>query len=204
MFFIPSFQAAPYTSAGMQNVQARSMLLRTIVVQIAANARNVEGGIRAALAAVAPDLNVMRVLSMPAQVSGNFRLQRLMARLTSAYGLLALALAALGLYGITAYGVAQRTREIGVRMALGADRRRIVWTCLRGPLAQTFAGLAIGVLAAAAASRALRAQLFDVGALEPSVFLGAVAALVVSAVVAAALPARRAASVSPASALRDS
>jgi ABC-type antimicrobial peptide transport system permease subunit len=125
-----------------------------------------------------------------------------MARLTSIYGVLALALASLGLYGVTAYGVSQRTREIGVRMALGADRGRIIRTCVRGPLARTCAGLAIGVLASVLVGRTLSAQLYGVGGLDWTVFGTATLALALSAVAAAALPARRAASVNPAAALR--
>jgi predicted permease len=202
MMFFPSFQAAPYTSPGMQTMQARSMLLRSLIVQISPTSRNVEGAVRQALAAVDPDLTVERVVPLPRQVSGNFRLERLMARLTSVYGLLALALASLGLYGVTAYGVAQRRREIGVRMALGADTWTIVRTCLRGPLVQTCVGLAIGLAAALVAGRALSSQLYGVGGLDPTVFVGATLVLVLSAIVAAALPARRAASVNPAIALR--
>ena len=151
---------------------------------------------------MSPDVTVIRALPMSAQVSGNFRLQRLMARLTSLYGLLALALASLGLYGVTAYGVSRRTREIGVRMALGADRARVVRSCIRGPVAQTVTGLALGAAGAVLAGRAIRAQLFGVEPVNLAVLGTATLALVVSAVVAAALPARRAAGVNPAAALR--
>jgi predicted permease len=202
MLFIPSFQAAPYTSAGMRATQARSMLLRSAVLQISPTSRNVEAGIRQAVASVDANLNVLRIITMPVQVSANFRLERLMARLTSVYGLLALALATLGLYGVTAYGVSQRTREIGVRMALGANRWRVVRTCVRGPLMQTCVGLGLGLLGAYFAGQALSTQLYGVGGLDPTVFVGATLALVVSAMLAAALPARRAASVNPATALR--
>jgi predicted permease len=202
MLFLPSFQTVEYSDPTARNVQARSTLPRTIVAQVAPAARNVEAGIRQALADVEPNLNVMRVLPMTLQVSGNFRLERLMARLTSIYGVLALALASLGLYGVTAYGVSQRTREIGVRMALGADRGRIIRTCVRGPLARTCAGLAIGVLASVLVGRTLSAQLYGVGGLDWTVFGTATLALALSAVAAAALPARRAASVNPAAALR--
>lgn len=202
MIFIPSFQAAPYTSAGMRATQARSMLLRSVVVQASPTARDIEGGIRQALGGVDPNLNVLRVITMPAQVSANFRLERLMARLTSIYGLLALALASLGLYGVTAYGVSQRRREIGVRMALGAGRWQVVRACMRGPLLQTCVGLALGLAGAYFAGQALSTQLYGIGGLDAKVFAGATLALILSAVLAAALPARRAASVNPATALR--
>jgi predicted permease len=202
MLFLPSFQTVEYSDASAVNVQARSTLPRAIVVRIPPGARNIEAGIRQALAEVDPNLNVMRVLPMPLQVSANFRLERLMARLTSIYGLLALALASVGLYGVTAYGVSQRTRELGVRMALGADRRRIIRTCVRGPLVHTCVGLAIGLLAAGVATRAISAQLYGVQGFDPKVFSAALLALVLSAIAAAVLPARRAASLNPATALR--
>jgi predicted permease len=202
MMFIPSFQIVEQESAGGRTMQASSLLLRTIVLQVSPSARNVEAAIRQALAAVDANLNVVRIVPLPVQVSANFRLERLMARLTSIYGLLALALASLGLYGVTAYGVSQRTREIGVRMALGADRWRVVRMCVRGPLVQTCAGLAIGLPCAYFAGQALSTQLYGVGSLDPKVFAGATLALTVTAFLAAALPARRAASVNPAAALR--
>jgi ABC-type antimicrobial peptide transport system permease subunit len=151
---------------------------------------------------VDPDLNVIRVLPMALQVSANFRLERLMAQLTSIYGVLALALASLGLYGVTAYGVSLRTREIGVRMALGAGRGRVIRTCIRGPLLQTGAGLVIGAIAALLMGRALRTQLYGVGGVDPAVLGVAILTLALSAIAATALPARRAASVNPAAALR--
>lgn len=202
MIFIPSFQTVEQESPGGRTMQASSLLLRTIVLQISPNARNVEAGIRQAVASVDPNLNVSRIVSLPVQISANFRLQRLMSRLTSIYGVLALALASLGLYGVTAYGVSQRTREIGVRMALGADRWGVVRTCVRGPLVHTCIGLTLGLVGAYFAGRVLSTQLYGMGGLNVTVFVSATLALVVSAILAAALPARRAASVSPATALR--
>jgi macrolide transport system ATP-binding/permease protein len=202
MLFLPSFQIAEYTDPTARNVQARSTLPRAIVVRTSPTARNVEAGIRQALASVDPNITVIRVTPMPQQVSGNFRLERLMARLTSVYGGLALLLASLGLYGVTAYGVSQRTREIGVRMALGANRGRIVRTCVRGPIVQTAAGLVIGLAAALLASRALSTQLYGVEGIDLRVLGIAILALVLCATIAAALPARRAAAVDPAAALR--
>ena len=202
MLFLPSFQTVEYSDPTGRSVQARSTLPRAIVIQLAPNAPSVEGGIRQALAGTDPNLTITRVLPMTVQVAVNFRLERLMAYLTSIYGVLALALASLGLYGLTTYAVSQRTREIGVRMALGANRSRIIRTCVRGPLVQTSAGIAIGLLAALFAGRAINAQLYGVERLDWGVFGAAIVMLALSAIAASALPARRAASVNPASALR--
>ena len=103
---------------------------------------------------------------------------------------------------MTAYGVARRTREIGVRMALGADRARIMKTVLRGPLLQTVIGLAIGLPLALLAGRALSAQLYEIGQADPIVLGGATLVLLMSAILAAVLPARRAAGLDPTRALR--
>jgi ABC-type antimicrobial peptide transport system permease subunit len=158
--------------------------------------------LRRALAEVDPDMAVVRVLSMARQVDLNFGVNRLMARLTGAYALLALAVAALGLYGVTAYEVARRTREIGVRMALGADRSRILREVLGSALAQTGAGLLIGSPAALLATGALASLLYGVDAHSPVALGAAAAALLASAALAALVPAHRAASIDPARALR--
>ena len=203
MIFLPAFQLARYDDAADRNVQARSTLLRAIVIQSAPGATGIEASVRRTLAAIDPNLTVLRVDRLGDQVALSFRLERLMSRLTSAYGGLALVLAAIGLYGVTAYGVARRTREIGVRMALGADRTRIMKTVLRGPVLQTVAGLAIGLPLALLAGRALSTQLYEIGQSDPVVLSGAALILLVSAIVAAVLPARRAASVDPTRALRS-
>jgi ABC-type antimicrobial peptide transport system permease subunit len=118
------------------------------------------------------------------------------------YGLLALALATVGLYGVTAFGVTQRTREIGVRMALGADRRSIIGTVLRGPVAQTVIGLAVGVPLALVAARSIGTQLVGIGAADPRVLVMTTLVLFFCAVIAAVVPARRAAAINPTQALR--
>jgi predicted permease len=202
MLFLPSFQTVEYADATARGVQARSTLPRAVVLQVAPAAQGIERGVRRAIAGADANLSVVRIITLASQVSANFRLERLMAQLTSVYGLLALALASLGLYGVTAYGVSLRTREIGVRMALGADRAGVVRTCVRGPLVHTCVGLAIGVAGALLVGRAVRAQLYGVEGIDPAVLVGAVAVMVLSAAVAAALPARRAASLNPATALR--
>jgi predicted permease len=203
MLFLPSFQTVEYVDATARSVQARSTLPRTIVVQTAPGAPGVEGGVRRTLADADPGINVLRVLPLTQQVAGNFRIERLLSRLLTIYGGLALALALLGLYGVTAYGVSQRRREIGVRMALGADRLGVVRTCLRRPLAQTGVGLVIGLVASVVIGRAIASQLYGVAGFDVGAFGTAVVTLLASAVIAAVLPARRAASVDPSAVLRQ-
>ena len=202
MIFMPAFQSVEYATPGERSVQARSGLMRAIIVRTAAGSGTLEGPIRKALTEVDPNLAVTRVIAHVTQVALNFRIQRLMAALTSVYGLLALGLAALGLYGVTSYGVTQRTREIGVRMALGADRGRIVRTVLTGPVRQTFLGLGIGFPLAYGATRLISTQLYEVGQQDPAILTGAALVLVVAAVVAAVVPALRAAAIEPTKALR--
>jgi predicted permease len=203
MIFFPALQIAAYDDATATNVQLRSLLMGAVVLRVAPGAANIEALLRQAFAEIDPDLTITRVLPMTTQVSLNFRLNRLMARLTAAYGLLALVVAALGLYGVTAYAVARRTREIGVRMALGADRSRVLADVLRGALAQTGIGLLIGIPLALGATGALASLLFGVTSRDPMVFAQTSLALLLSAAVAAVLPARRAASIDPARALRS-
>jgi predicted permease len=202
MIFLPGFQSGDYADQSARNVQGRSMLLHAIVVQTASGAANIEPALRAAIAEVDPNINVLRVLPMTTQVSVNFRVERLLARLTSLYGLLALALACLGLYGVTTYTVAQRTREIGVRMALGADRTAVMRSIVGAPLVETLAGLAIGIPLALTAGRAMSTQLFGLGGQDPWVLSAAIVVLVVTTAIAAAIPAMRAASLDPVKALR--
>ncbi len=202
MIFLPAFRAVEYTESSAASVQARSMLLRTLILHSSVDLAVLESAIRPTIAEVDPDINVIRVRSLAEQVSVNFRIERLMARLTSMYGLLALLLASIGLYGITAISVAQCTREIGVRMALGADRSRIVASVVRGPVRQTLAGLAIGVPLALVASRSIATQLYGVGNADPLVFGGATVVLLGSAAIAAIVPALRATSINPTQALR--
>jgi predicted permease len=202
MLFLPAFQQAPYKDAGGASVQARSGLMRTLIVHTKPNTGTLEAQIRRALAEVEPAVTVVRVMPHGDQVSVNFRMQRLMATLTSVYGMLALGLAALGLYGVTSYGVSQRTREIGVRMALGADRLRIIRTVLASPLREVIAGLAIGLPAAYFATKIIERQLFEVGYRDPRIMTVAAVVLLVAAVVAAILPALRAAAIQPTKVLR--
>jgi ABC-type antimicrobial peptide transport system permease subunit len=139
---------------------------------------------------------------MAEQVAGNFNIERLIATLTVAFGAVALLLACLGLYGVTAYSVSRRTREIGIRMAVGATRGGVLITILRGALLQLAAGLALGIPSALVAGRLLQANLFGVSAHDPATLVVSIAVLAASAVAAAVIPARRAATLDPVRALR--
>ncbi len=204
MIFLPAFQTADYEGEpGGASVQARSMQLRTLVLHAAVPPGQLEPAVRQALAEVDRDVTVARVVALEDQVSVNFRIERLMANLTTVYAMLALALAAVGLYGVTAFGVRQRTREIGVRLALGAGRPQIVRAVMVGPLVQTVVGLAIGLPAAFAATRAISTQLHGVEAGDPLVFGTAAVGLLVTTAVAALIPAWRATAIDPTDALRS-
>lgn len=125
-----------------------------------------------------------------------------MARLTELFGVLALILACLGLYGLTAYTVARRTNEIGIRMALGADRGNVLGLVLRSALVQVGLGLAIGIPAALAGGHLLASQLYRVKSYDPAILGAAALILAASAILAASVPASRASRVDPIIALR--
>ena len=202
MIFMPDFQLPPARD-GAGNSMARSTLLRAVSIHATVGAGVLEPQIRQAVARVTPDVTVVRVVPMADQVAGNFRLNKLLSGLTSAYGLLALALAFLGLYAVTSFTVARRTREIGIRMALGADRSRVIRDVVRGALGHTLLGLVVGVPAALLSTGTIAALLYSVRPRDPLVISGAALILVLSAIVAAVVPARRAAAVDPTRALRN-
>ena len=162
-----------------------------------------ESQVRHALADVNPDLAVIDFMTFAKQVDGNFTQQAMIAKLTSLFGLLALVLASVGLYGVTAYTVERRTNEIGIRMALGANRPDVLKLILRGALLQMAVALAIGIPVTIAAGRAMAAQLFGVKSYDPRILLLSTAALVVAAFLAAVIPAGRAATLDPIRALRN-
>ena len=149
-----------------------------------------------------PDLPVYSPRSMEEVVLGGLRERRLAARLTASFALIALGLAVLGIYGITSYGVRRRTREMGIRMALGAERREILGLVVARGMKLTLIGIAIGLVSAFAATRFLRSLLFEVSPTDPLTF-GAIALLLAASALAACyLPARRAARLDPLTALR--
>jgi ABC-type antimicrobial peptide transport system permease subunit len=144
----------------------------------------------------------VEISSLEALVSGSVADRRLLLTLVAAFAVLALILAASGIYGVLSQAVAQRTSEIGIRMALGADAGRVVRLMLRSAMTSVAAGAAVGVAAAMALVRLLQSFLFEVQALDPAAFAAAGAVLAAVALVAAYLPARRATRVDPLNALR--
>ena len=186
----------------MQKIQTRSFFIGGAVLKTHTSLATLEPQVRKAIAEVDPDLTVTDVLPIQEQVAANFDQQRTVAELAGMFSLLALVLAAIGLYGVTAYTVARRTGEIGVRMALGANRAKVLQLVLRGALTQTVLGLVIGIPIAIGGAKLMGTQLYRVDIWDPSALTISVAMLLLSAFVAAAIPARRAASIDPMQALR--
>ena len=179
-----------------------SQYMGDIELRVAGRPEDLNAEVRRTLADIDPNLTILDMKSLSEQVAQNFNQDRLVARLTELFGALALILACVGLYGVTAYSVARRTNEIGIRMALGADRKSVLALVLRGALGLIVLGLAIGIPAALAGGRVLASVLYGVKGWDPlTLGLGAVA-LALCALVAAFVPARRGTKVDPIIALR--
>jgi predicted permease len=202
MFFLPFLQQTPRPGAAAPARLDRSHFPQALEVQTAGAVAGFEAEIRRALAEVDRRITIRNVQPLEDEVAGGFNLERLIARLTIVFGAVALLLACLGLYGVTAYSVTRRTREIGIRMAIGASRRDVLATILRGAILQLAIGVAIGLPAAFIAGRLLQAQLFATSGRDPIVLAVALAALALSTVAAALIPAGRAAAMNPVRALR--
>ncbi len=172
------------------------------MVRSTADARLAGPSIREVVLAVNGTAQVERFQQVDAIVDGSFSRERLIATLSTSFAVLAAALAAVGLYGVIAYSLARRTSELGIRMALGAQRGHILWLVLRETLQVLVVGVAVGVAAALASTRFASSLLYGVKATDAFVFIGATLLLVVVALVAALLPARRASHIDPLIALR--
>jgi len=142
------------------------------------------------------------VTPLATQVDIALREERMLSQLTGLFGTVALLLAAIGLHGVLAYGVTQRTREIGVRLALGATRSQVLWMVLKQALRWVGAGAALGLIATLALGRLLTALLFGLNPVDPTTIAASAATMVIVAVAAAYFPARRAARLDPLTALR--
>lgn len=202
MYFLPFSQTTSFGPSGYQRLEAGTLYAYLIELSVTGAPESYEKAFRSALAEIDPNLSVINLKSYTEQVAIQFNQQRLLARLTGLFSLLALLLASLGLYGVTAYNVSRRTAEIGIRMALGANRSNVVSMVLRGALLQVAVGLVIGTLIAIVCGRYMAHQLYGVSRFDPWVLGGAILVLSACALIAGLVPARRAASIEPVEALR--
>ena len=202
MFFLPSSQHIAYSTAADNTGEKWSHYFYNLVIWLPGHPDSPETQVRRALMEVDPNLALIYCAKYDDKIALEFGQQELIARLTMLFGALALVLAAVGLYGVTAYTVEQRTNEIGIRMALGADRANVRSIVLRGAFLQVLIGLAIGIPASIAAGRAIADQLYGVKPYDPPMLALAILLLGLAAFAASVIPARRAAAVEPMRALR--
>ncbi|MBO0722180.1 MAG: FtsX-like permease family protein, partial [Blastocatellia bacterium] len=178
------------------------MYAGAIVLKTAWPVSDMETLTRQTLARIDPNLAVVKFQNFDQQIADQFIQDRLIARLATLFGALALLLATVGIYGVTAYTVAQRTSEIGIRMALGAERSQVIALVMRGTMIQAALGLAIGVPAALFFVRFIESQLYEVKGMDAWALVAAILTLVLAVATAGLIPARRAASIDPVKALR--
>ena len=202
LFFAPLAQHVHYDQPMAQMVDDRSHLIESVILQIRGTTTGLEPLVRQALAEVDPNLTLVDVRTMQQQVADRLGQERTVAQLTELFGILALVLAAVGLYGVTAYSVERRTNEIGIRIAMGANRASVIRMVLRGAFLQILIGLLIGIPASIGCARLIASQLYQVKGWDPLVLGGSVVALATCALIASIVPARRAASINPVIALR--
>ena len=202
MYFLAQGQSAHNPDPRYARFEDRSNYLNAVEMEMGAGTPGLEVQVRRALSQINPDLAVIDFLPFGDQVKTNFTQPAMIARLTSFFGILALILACIGLYGVTAYSVERRTSEIGIRMALGADRMSVLTMVLRSAFLQIGIGLAIGIPVTILGGRVIASQLFGVKPYDPLVLLITTCVLAAAAFVAAVIPARRAANTEPMRALR--
>jgi predicted permease len=202
MFYVPLAQTVKYDDPLMQRIESASHFARGILLVTDLPPATLEPELKRMLASADPNLTVTSVRTLQQQADRLVDQQRAVASLAGLFGLVALVLAAIGLYGVTAYSVAQRTNEIGIRMALGAGRGTVMSLVLQSAFRRVLFGLVLGLPLAVGAGYLLSAQLFGVKYWDPlALTIGAVA-LGLCAFFAAIIPASRAASISPIRALR--
>jgi predicted permease len=202
MFFVPLAQTVDYADELMKRIEFQSHFVRGLLLVTNTPPGQLEPQVTRALGEVDPNLTVTSVRTLQDQIERSFNQQRAVANVAGLFGLVALLLAAVGLYGVTAYSVVRRTNEIGIRMALGAGRREVMSMVLRGAFRRVVAGLVIGLPLAVGAGYLLAAQLYGVSFWDPAALGVAAAALALAAFIASLVPATRAAAIAPMTALR--
>ncbi len=202
MFYVPLAQNVPYRDPLMKRIEIESHFVRGLLLVTDISPGVLEPQLTRILTGIDPNLTINSVRTLEHQVELTFDQERAVASLAGQFGLVALGLAAVGLYGVTAYSVAQRTNEIGIRMALGAGRASVIQYILRGAMVHVAAGLALGLPLAVAAARLISNQFYLVSFWDPLALSVAAGALAICAAAAAMIPASVAASISPMIALR--
>jgi predicted permease len=200
MYFVPAMQRSISTKLPIERDE--SLYLGALVIETDRPYNNMEKLARTTLAGINPNLTVMKFQTFDDQIADRFSADRLISRLSTLFGALALLLSTVGLYGVTAYTVERRTPEIGIRMALGAERISVVGMVMRGAMIQIVIGVAIGIPVALLSVRFVRAQLYEITSADFNVMTGAILILALAAFFAGVIPARRAASIDPVRALR--
>jgi predicted permease len=202
MFYVPLAQSVDYKQDLFKSFELRTHLISGIMLVTNTPTGVLEPLLTRTLAELDPNLTIISVRTMEQQIALSFDQERAVASLAGLFGIVALLLAAVGVYGVTAYTVAQRTNEIGIRMALGADRMKVVQLVLHGAFRRVVVGLLLGLPLAIGAGRLISAQLYGVTSWDPFALTVAATALAICAFFATIIPATRAASISPMTALR--
>jgi predicted permease len=202
MFYVPLAQTVAYPDKLMAMIELRSHFIGGIMLVTDLSPGVLEAQLTRMLADIDPNLTINSIRTMRQQIDLSFDQERAVASLAGLFGVVALVLAAVGLYGVTAYTVAQRTNEIGIRMALGADRPNVIQLVLSGAFKRVLSGLLLGLPLAVGAGRLISAQLYGVTSWDPLALSVAAGALAICSFFAAIIPANRAASISPMNALR--
>jgi macrolide transport system ATP-binding/permease protein len=200
MYFVPITQRPASEKSPI--ITDISLYAGAIVIAADRPMNDMEKLAQRTLSGINPNLTIVKFQTFDQQIADRFNDSRMIAQLTSLFGGLALLLATIGLYGVTAYTVVRRTSEIGIRMALGAERTRVIGMVMRGAMTQAFLGLIVGVPIAMLCVRYIKAQLYEIASVNLSIMAVAIVVLVVAACIAGMIPARRAASINPVQALR--
>jgi predicted permease len=203
MYWLPEAQTVQHDDPAYASGEIWSHYLYNIVIWAPGNPPGMEEKVRKAVASIDPNLVLYAVDPYSKIVGADYQQENMIATLTTLFGVLGLILAAVGLYGVMAYNVEQRTSEIGLRMALGADRGNVVRMVLHGAFSQIGIGLALGIPAAIGAGKLMSDQLFGVRPWDPVMLGVATLLLGFAALLATLIPARRAAGVEPMVALRN-
>jgi ABC-type antimicrobial peptide transport system permease subunit len=203
MYFVPQPQVTPYDEAGTMAFESRSLFMQDVVLRFTGSAGPLEVPIRRVFGVIDPNLTVITIRSFEAATIGQFSQETLIVRLTSLFGLTALLLASIGLYGVTSFAVTRRSREIGIRVALGADRQSVVKMVLRSAYVLVGIGLGFGLPLAVAMGRLVGSRLYGTTWYSPPILAAAATLIALCALAATIVPARRAASLDPVKTLRS-